>query len=140
MLLDERAPAPTTPQAHPEESAPFTRYEHPVDRTRAGAENTPGGVTFVPLVFHPSFSPNRRITKAEKREALIKQAALRIVAGLEDRSLRDLAEEIDCGHTAIHNAVQRFCIRLGLRPVRVSDATRAKMREARRRQLAMRSS
>lgn len=116
-----------------EEDAPdFSRYSHPIDRTLAGAENTPRGVTYIPLVMHPSYSPGRRVTKAELTEAHIKQAALRIVAGLELRSLRELAEEIGCSHTAIDNIVHRFCERLGLRPVRVTDATRSKLRAVRR--------
>ncbi len=136
-MVAQRTPEPET-AGHPheqEETPAFTRYEHPYDRTAAGPEDAPQGVTYVPLVLHPSFTPNRRITRAQRREALIKQTAIRIVAGLEPRSLRELAEEIECTHTAIHNTVQRFCVRLGLRPVRISEKTRGRLRDARRRQI-----
>lgn len=137
------APSTTRPSSPhhptPEDPPSFERYDSPVDRDAAGGEDTPGGVTFVPLVLHPSFTPRRRISPAERKEALIKQAAIRVLAGLEPRSLREVAEEIGCRHTAIHNVTIRLCIRLGLRPVKVSDETRERMREARRRSLEAKS-
>lgn len=100
-----------------EETPTFARYERPYDLTAAGAEDGPGGVMYVPLVTHASYNRGQPFTRRQKREALIKQAALRIIAGLETRSLRTLAKDIGCGHVTIHKSVMRFCQRLGLRPM-----------------------
>lgn len=112
----------------------FTTYAYPIDRDNARVDSDTG--TLHVYEFHPVFLPDEReLTEAEERELAIKQAALRIAAGLELRSLRVLAREVGCTHTAMDNAVKRLCIRVGLRKFHVSDATRRKQREARLRTL-----
>jgi hypothetical protein len=113
----------------------FSRYSHPIDRDAAGMEGTGGHGAPVPLAFHEAFKRPRSMSAIERRELQIKQCALRIAAGLEMRSLRELAKEIGCSHTAIDNMVARLCERLGMRKFHVSDVTRERMRAARRRQL-----
>jgi hypothetical protein len=112
----------------------FERYTRAVDRGRAGFE---GGGRVVPLVFHEVFTPAEDLSDEERRELAIKQAAIRIVAGLETRSLRALAREIGCGHTAIDNRVDRLCKALGLRKFMVSEETRARLRAARVRRVVV---
>ena len=68
----------------------------------------------------------RRLVGAEASRHLF-----RVAAGLESRSLRALAKEIGCSHTAIDNSIQRICERIGIRKQHISDASRARMRAAR---------
>lgn len=135
------AASPIAPQTPEEESPPdFSRYSRPVDRTRVGFEGTPGRSTPVPVVWHEAFKPRRSLSVSDRKELAIKQAALRIAAGLEPRSLRELAKDIGCSHTAIDNCVRRFCERLGMRKFHVSEETRERLRAARRRQAQSRMS
>lgn len=87
------------------------------------------------IVFHECFRPAASMTAVEVKELAIKQAALRIAAGLELRSLRELAAEIGCSHTAIDNAALRICERAGIRKFKTPDASRRRQRQARQRQL-----
>jgi hypothetical protein len=114
------------------------QYAHSIDAHAAGIEGDAqtGTATLTPLVFHEAFARRPKLTKAEQRELAIKQAALRIAAGMEMRSLRELALEIGCSHTAIDNCIARLCDRVGMRKFHVSDSTRQKQSEARQRQLA----
>lgn len=112
----------------PEEGATFDRYARHVDRGVAGFE---GGGRVVPLVFHEAFVPAERLSVAERRELAIKQAAIRIACGLETRSLRAIAKEIGCSHTAIDNRLDRLCKGLGLHKFLVSEQTRSRLRAAR---------
>lgn len=114
----------------------WDQYARAIDRDTACNEGRGGAQRIVPLTFHEAFKRPRSLSATERREFQIKQAALRIAAGLEFRSLRDLAHEIGCCHTAIDNAVARMCDRLGLRKFKVSEETRERMRLARARQLA----
>lgn len=111
----------------------FSRYSHPIDRGAAGFESAPGRSTPVPLSFHEAFKQRRGMSTKDRRELEIKQVALRIAAGLEFRSLRELASELGCSHTAIDNMVARLCERLGMRKFHVTDVTRERQRAARRR-------
>ena len=129
---------PDTSDTAPREATPrhgFEQYARPIDRDIAAPEGRGGAVRMVPLAFHDAFKRPRSMSAGERREFLIKQAALRIAAGLEFRSLRELAREIGCAHTAIDNAVARMCDRLGLRKFKVSEETRARQRFARACQL-----
>lgn len=140
MVAQRPIHAPPTNDA-PEDRAPdFSRYSRPVDRRAAGFEGAPGSSTPVPLVYHEAFKSRRSLSRADRKEFAIKQAALRVVAGLEALSLRQLARAIGCSHTAIDNAIGRLCERLGMRKFHVSDTTRDRMRAARRRHLAMKAS
>ena len=113
------------------------RPVYPPDRYPQGSvEGFGKGARCVPLVFHESLHRKRRYSRAEQRELAIKQAALRIAAGMELRSLRTLARSIGCKHTAIDNALERMCERLGIRKFYVCDSTRAKQRDSRMRHLA----
>jgi len=116
-----------------QETPDFARYNHPIDRGVAGFESAPGRSTPVPLAFHEAFKQRRGMSTKDRRELEIKQVALRIAAGLEFRSLRELAAELDCTHTAIDNMLARLCERLGMRKFHVSDTTRERQRAARRR-------
>lgn len=119
--------------------ADFTRYARPLDRRMAGIEGAGDHPAMVPLVFHDAFKRRASMSRADRRELEIKQAALRICAGLELRSLRALGRLIGCSHTAIDNMVGRLCSKLGMRKFHVSDSTREKLRAARRRQLLAKS-
>jgi hypothetical protein len=141
MVASRFASSPLLAQEDtPNVEAPlFDRYTRPIDRRAAGVEGGGGAATLVPLSFHESFKSRRTLSSAERKELAIKQAALRIAAGLEPRSLRELASDIGCSHTAIDNMVARFCERLGLRKFHVSDATRQRLRAARERQAQLRA-
>lgn len=110
------------------------RYSTPIDQERARIDPRTNQVHT--LTFHEVFQTRPRLTKAERRELQIKQTALRIAAGIEFASLRELAKRIGCTHTALDNAVARLCERVGMRKFHVADSTREKQRAARRRQLA----
>lgn len=116
------------------------QYADAIDPHAAGVEGdaTNGSATLTPLVFHEAFARKPKLTKAEQRELEVKQTALRIAAGLEMRSFRELAEEIGCSHQNIDKALLRICDRVGIRKFHVSESTRAKQREARQRHLAER--
>jgi hypothetical protein len=108
---------------------------HIVDQSKASIEPGHDSAAYVPIVLHPSLVPQHRLTKAERVTMLIKVAALRIAAGMEPRTLREVAIEIGCSHTAIDNALQRICDRIGIRKHVVSDDTRSRQSEARRRNI-----
>lgn len=118
-------PPRTTRGAHGRE------YSRAIDPREAAVESGGGDHRLVPVTQHEAFRPRRSLTKAERVELQIKQAALRIAAGLETRSFRTLAAEIGCCHQAIDGALARMCDRLGLRKFLRSDATRARQRDAR---------
>lgn len=147
MELTHRQSYPRTFDDSPEQhvgvpaSARAARYMHPMDREKASIEGdiTDGPmIAIVPITLHESFQPvtRRRLTRAQQRELAVKQAALRITAGLESRSLRTLARLIGCSHQAIDKAVLVMCERIGLRKFHVPDSTRQKLKAARARQLA----
>lgn len=137
MVESRTAGGETDAHAHEDAPQAFTRYAHPYDLGAAGPEDAPGGVMYVPLVTHASYARNQPFTRKQKREALIKQSALRIVAGLETRSLRELGREIGCSKDAIHKSVMRFCERLGLRPMGAGHLRRMREDRDRRRSLAL---
>lgn len=137
MVETRAAGGQTDARIHENAPQAFTRYDHPYDLTAAGAEDGPGGVLYVPLVTHPSYNVNQPFTHKQKREALIKQSALRILAGLETRSLRELGREIGCSKDAIHKSVMRFCERLGLRPMGAGQLRRIREDRDRRRLRAL---
>lgn len=123
-----RAPPPA-PEAPPDRPPPSVGIEGPTDARRA-----------VPLTPHPSFAQVLTLSFGEVRQFYIKQAALRIAAGLEDRSLRELAKEIGCSHQALDKALIRLCEVIGLRKYHTPDGTRDKLRSSRLRFLASRDS
>ncbi len=82
---------------------------------------------------HDAFHPPRSLTKAQRRELAIKQAALRIAARMETRSFRALAEEIGCSHQAIDKALITICERIGIRKFMISDSRRQKLSDSRKR-------
>jgi hypothetical protein len=86
-----------------------------IDRDFASLEDRGAEIQMVPLVFHDVFQIDEQTSEVERLELAIKQAALRIVAGMEHRSLRTIAREIGCRHSAIGNAVERICHRLNIR-------------------------
>lgn len=91
----------------------------------------------MPIVLHPALCDHiGRVTAKERKQTQIKMAALRVVAGLETRSLRELAKELDCHHNAIANSMERICAAIGIRRHRTPDATRRRQSVARRRYLA----
>lgn len=112
----------------------FTTYSHPIDRDQARYD--PDTDTLQPYAHPEVYQSKPKLTVAERREFAIKQMALRVAAGLEGRSLRVIAKSIDCTHTALDNAVKRLCERVGMRKYHVSDTTRQRQRDARRRQLS----
>jgi hypothetical protein len=126
-------PDATTPptQREDEDASPYGDYE--IDQTQARYD--PDSGEYHLFTFHEAFQPKPRLSKVEKRELAIKQAALRIAAGIEMRSLRVLAEHIGCTHTAIDNALLRFCDALKIRKFHISDTTRQRQSDARRKQL-----
>lgn len=139
MVARTQHDTPDQLETAPREVTPphgFEQYARPIDRDIAAPEGRGGAARMVPLAFHDAFKRPRSMSAGERREFLIKQAALRIAAGLEFRSLRELARDIKCSHTAIDNAVARMCDRLGLRKFKVSEETRERMRLARARTLA----
>lgn len=121
-------------QAHAEASPSFTTYSHPIDRDQARYD--PDTDTLQPYAHPEVYQSKPKFTAIERREFAIKQMALRVAAGLEGRSLRVIAKSIDCTHTALDNAVKRLCDRVGMRKYHVSDTTRQRQREARRRHLS----
>lgn len=123
-------------QVPTEQHPAYCEETTPAESPAPVAEKLPRGFTYPILATHVSYSPRRPLTDQERKDALIKQAALRLVAGLEPRSLRVLGKEIGCSHTAIDNVVKRLCRRLGLRPIRISDDWSNKLKDARRLQLS----
>jgi hypothetical protein len=126
-------PASVTTARFHEEPASFTRYSHPIDRSQARA--TPYGLVEM-YDYHECFKEVWSLSEEEQKEFAIKQAALRITAGLEPRSLRVLARSIGCSPSAIDNCVLRICERANMRKFHVSDTTRQRQSEARKKQLA----
>jgi hypothetical protein len=129
MVAERVAPVPSTDSPR----RPFTPARYmvaPLDRDRAGVD-TGAPLPLTPVVHHEAFRPKRLLTAAERKELAIKQAALRIAAGLEPRSLRELAREIGCTHQAIDNRLLKVCSALGLHKFVMTDATRSRMRAAR---------
>lgn len=98
----------------PSDAAPLTPYDTRIDQTQAGLEDGDGLNRFVPICHHEAFIPRRRLTAAQRKEMQIKQAALRLAAGLEPRTLREIAREIGCHHNAVDKALSKVCERLGL--------------------------
>jgi hypothetical protein len=128
---NSRPATQTTARFH-EEPVTFTRYSHPIDRSQARA--TPYGLVEM-YDYHECFKEVWTLSEAEQKEFAIKQAALRITAGLEPRSLRVLARQIGCAPSAIDNCVLRICERTNMRKFHVSDTTRQRQSEARKKQL-----
>lgn len=136
-MVAARASIPGPPSSPPREAhdAPdFSHYDRLVDRGVAGFEEGEGSSRVHPLVHHEAFKTQRRLSLSERKEMAIKQAALRIACGLESRSLRELAKEIGCCHTAIDNRLLRVCRALGLHKFLASSETRARLRAARAKQ------
>ena len=133
VSITARFDSPASPADPASDPDAFSQYSQAIDRDHARVD--PDTSTLHPYVFHEAFKPRPRLTRMEQRELAIKQCALRIAAGLEMRSLRALAREIDCTHTALDNALLRLCDRVGMRKYHVSDTTRRKQSEARMRQV-----
>lgn len=112
------------------------KYPRTIARGIAGVEGGRGHATLVPLVFHEAFKPRRRLNRAQALELAVKQTALRLAAGLEHRSFRELAAELGCSHTAIHNRFQIICEAIGVHKYLVGEDHRRRLREARARQAA----
>jgi hypothetical protein len=130
------SPPSTSPQ-HPPGYADAPgpeRYPRTIARGAAGIEGGRGHAALVPLVFHEAFKPRRRLTRAQATELAVKQTALRLAAGLEFRSFRELARELGCTHTAIHNRFQIICEAIGVHKYLVSEEHRRRLRAARARQ------
>jgi hypothetical protein len=127
--------APTQGREGPD----FSPYARVVDRGAAGFEGGRGSTRITPLVQHEAFKARRRLSLADRKELAIKQAAIRIACGVEDRSFRELGREIGCSHTAIGNRLRRVCEALGLRRFLVGESTRAKQRATRARNFALRT-
>jgi hypothetical protein len=127
-------------------TAPTTARNHPppdFSRISAGARIDPALAALddcthnrlVPFVLHESFIDCDDLSDAQVRELRIKQAALRLAAGLESRTIRALASEIGCAPNALHKSLLRLCERIGLRPFIRSDETRRALSEAQRRRV-----
>lgn len=123
---EEDAPVPCHPRTQP---------SFRIDRSLAGFESGGDAPRVVPLSFHEAFIPRRRMSKEDAKRLAIRQAAIRLVAGLELRSLRKVAREIGCTHTAIDNCFRNICESFGLHKFVRSEETRARLRASRARQI-----
>src|SRR5688572_31773439 len=122
MVAQRLAPDATRPATlRPEEEEESSQYVMPIDQTQARYDPDSGEIHV--FDFHEVFRPKPRLSSMEKRELAIKQAALRVAAGMEMRSLRALAHEIGCTHQALDQATLRLCEKLNMRKFHVSDST-----------------
>lgn len=126
-----QAPAP---QPSEEDAPDFSRYDQTIDPHLCAPDGFGDGIDRnVPFVLHECFQQKPRLNKAKLQELRVKQVALRIAAGLELRSLRDVAKEIGVHHNTVDKALLTLCDRIGIRKFIVSDSTRKKQSDARRR-------
>lgn len=138
--LAARDPAPRPALAPESEDTPPSRYATPVDQESARYDH--GSHSIEVIDPHEAFGPSkgpRRFSKAQRRELAIKQAALRIAAGMESRSFRIIARQIGCSHQAIDKALIMVCERIGIRKFLLPDWRRKKLSDARQRHLAKKS-
>ncbi len=122
----EHRPGEMSPPVHPPGVADFSKTGTHLDSTRAAVVDG----EFVVFASSDVFRPIESLSPAELRQLRIRQAALRLAAGLEARSLRELAREIGCNHNAIDRALARICERVGIHKFLATDATRAAQSEA----------